>query len=500
MLPGGDLPLPRRPRCGRRFSAGTGVGLEATTTKTAGTVDSPQEAADSSPFGPQRLLLTTGLIFTVATVAFETLAIATILPAVVADLGGLNLYGWAFSAFLLTQLVGIVVAGLLADERGPMLPFVLGIGLFSLGLLVGGLAPTMLALVAGRALQGLGGGAISAIAYVGVGRGYPESAKPRMLALLSTAWVVPGLVGPALSGLMAETLGWRSVFLALVPLPLITGFLAVPALRRMPAGVAAADGRPRAVAAVVLAAGAGMLLAGIGLHDLLPALALIAAGLVLTIPALRGLLPAGTLRAAAGMPAAIATMTLLNLAFFGVDVFVPLALVEVRGATVAFAGLALTAATISWTAGSWIQARTAERVSRRTMARIGILLLGIAFVLTAAALLPSVPLAVAVGGWGVAGLGMGLAYTTHSLAMLELAEPGQEGEAAASLNLSSVLGSGFGAGIGGALIALLQGQGEPLARALLVQYGAMLAVAAVAFIAARGLPGRSGPPGVGPPG
>jgi MFS family permease len=192
------------------------------------------------------------------------------------------------------------------------------------------------------------------------------------------------------------------------------------------------------------------------------------------------------------MPATVATMILLNLAFFGVDVYVPLALVEVRETTVAFAGLALTAATILWTAGSWIQARTAERVTRRTMARLGILLLGIAFALTAAVLFPAVPLAVGIGGWGIAGLGMGLAYTTHSLAMLELAEPGQEGEAAASLNLASVLGSGFGAGIGGALIALVQGQGQPLAIALLVQFGAMFLVAAVAFATARGLPGRLG--------
>jgi hypothetical protein len=84
---------------------------------------------------------------------------------------------------------------------------------------------------------------------------------------------------------------------------------------------------------------------------------------------------------------------------------------------------------------------------------------------------------------------MGLAYTTLSLSMLELAEPGQEGDASASLQLASVLGSGFGAGIGGALIALLQSRGEPLTRALLLQDGVMVAVAVLAFLAAQGLPG-----------
>jgi MFS family permease len=181
-------------------------------------------------------------------------------------------------------------------------------------------------------------------------------------------------------------------------------------------------------------------------------------------------------------------MGLLNLAFFGVDVFVPLTLVEVRGSAVAVAGIALTAATMAWSAGSWVQARTAEQISRRAMTRIGVVLLAISFLLMIAVLFPTVPLPVGIVGWGIAGLGMGLAYTTLSLAMLELAEPGQEGEGSASLNLAAVLGSGFGAGIGGAFVALLSHEGETLTRALLVQDVVMLGVAALAFVAARGLP------------
>ncbi|MCA9864746.1 MAG: hypothetical protein KC432_17045, partial [Thermomicrobiales bacterium] len=148
----------------------------------------------------------------------------------------------------------------------------------------------------------------------------------------------------------------------------------------------------------------------------------------------------------------------------------------------------LTAATLAWSAGSWIQARTAERVSRRKMTRLGIALLTLSFLLMVAVLFPAVPLPVGIAGWGLAGLGMGLAYTTLSLAMLELAEPGQEGEGSASLNLAAVLGSGFGAGIGGAFVALLSQEGESLTQALLVQDWVMLGVAVLAFVAARGLP------------
>jgi predicted MFS family arabinose efflux permease len=232
-------------------------------------------------------------------------------------------------------------------------------------------------------------------------------------------------------------------------------------------------------------------LTGITLRDPVPALALTLAGLALAIPAMRRLLPAGTLRALPGMPATVATMGLLNLAFFGVDAFVPLALVDVRGTSVAFAGLALTAATITWSTGSWIQARTAHRIPRRRMVRIGLVVLGVSFLVTGAVLFPLAPVLLGVVGWGIAGLGMGLGYTTLSLSMLELAEPGQEGDASASLQLASVLGSGLGAGIGGALIALMHLRGETLSHALLLQDGLMLAVVGLGLVAARGMPART---------
>lgn len=451
-------------------------------------------AIDESPFGPRRLGLTVGLLLTVSFVAFETLAVSTVLPAVVADLGGLHLYGWAFSAFLLTQLVGIVVSGLLADQRGPAVPFVLGIVFFSLGLLVGGLAPTMPVLIAGRALQGLGGGAIGSIAYVAIGRGYPEVAKPRMLALLSTAWVLPGLIGPGLAGVMSDALGWRSVFLALAPLPGLAALLAYPVLRRMPAGTRSPETRSRVVNAVVLAIGAGALLAGIGRLDPLTALSLVVAGAAIALFAMRRLFPAGTLRAAPGMPATVVSMGLLNLAFAGVSAFVPLALVDVRGLSVASAGFALTTASMTWTAAAWVQARTALWASRRTTAWAGLLCLGCAFVVTAAVLDVRTPLLAAYVGWGMAGLGMGLAYTTFGLAMLEQAAPGQEGDASASLQLAAVLGSALGAGIGGAIVGLAAARGEPLARALLLQDGLMLLVVLLGFVAARGLPRTARPP------
>src|SRR5579862_5709878 len=126
---------------------------------------------------PARRLLTVGLVLAVTLVAFEALAIATILPVVSRHLGDLRLYGWVFSAFLLASLIGIVVAGTLAD-RVPLGRLMLaGLALFALGLVIDGTAPDMPVLVAGRAVQGLGAGVVPAVAYVAISRCYPDESR-----------------------------------------------------------------------------------------------------------------------------------------------------------------------------------------------------------------------------------------------------------------------------------------------------------------------------------
>src|SRR4051812_45823702 len=156
-----------------------------------------------------RRALTLGLVLNVTIVASEALAISTIMPIVARELGGLDLYGWVFSGFFLGSLLGIVAAGILIDRGSLARPFAIGIGLFSVGLLIGGFAPSMPVLVAARVIQGFGAGAIPAVAYVSIGRALPEALRPRMFATLSTAWVVPGVIGPTIAGLVAETLHWR---------------------------------------------------------------------------------------------------------------------------------------------------------------------------------------------------------------------------------------------------------------------------------------------------
>jgi MFS family permease len=196
------------------------------------------------------------------------------------------------------------------------------------------------------------------------------------------------------------------------------------------------------------------------------------------------------MRAAAGLPAAVAAMALLNLGFFGVDAFVPLALVDLRGQTILFASIALTGGTVAWTVGSWVQARYAATGSRRRLIQTGLAILAFGCALFVPVLWPMVPVALGPVAWTIAGLGMGLAYATLSLVVLETAPKGQEGSAAASLQIASVLGSGLGTGIGGALIASLGAGQNLMGPALTIQFVAMVGILALGVFTARRLPHR----------
>jgi MFS family permease len=314
--------------------------------------------------------LTAGLLLVVAAAAFESLAVATILPLVVHDLGGLALYGWAFSLFTLANILGIALGGSAADRCGPAPPLAVGIGVFLVGLAGGGLAPTMPVLIASRALQGCGSGLLTAAVYVAIGRSYGHPLQARMLASLSSAWVIPGLVGPAAAGLLADYLGWRWVFLGLIPLPLLAALLLWSPLTHLSQRleVTARHGS-RFADAAQLSLGVGMVLTGLSVPLAWSTVGMGLVGVGLSLRAFCRLTPPGTLRAAPGVPATIATMSLLTLAFFGVDVFLPLALTTGRHQPVWVSGLAYTATTLGWAVGAWTVERLAARQSHRRLLR-----------------------------------------------------------------------------------------------------------------------------------
>jgi len=449
---------------------------------------------DAGPSAPRdgvlargRRGLTFGLVSTITLVGFEALAVATVLPDVSKDLGGIGLYGWVFSAFFLGNLVGIVAAGRSADLEGPAKPFVVGLLLFAVGLLGAGCAPSMAVLVAARAVQGLGAGAIPAVAYVAIGRAYPQSLQPRMFAVISSAWVLPGLIGPAISGLVADSFGWRYVFLGLLPLVLFTGTMTTPALRVLgaPGGRAGPDRRREAL---LVALGAGLVLGGASARSLLLGLPLVVLGVGTGARAFTRLMPHGTLRLRNGLPAAVALRGILTFAFFGTDAYVTLTLTSLRGASATLAGSALTAGTLTWTAGAWLQERRVHSAGPRAFVRAGALVIacGIAGMIVTAQV--EVPIAVAVVAWGLGGLGMGLSYAPLSLIVLGEAAPGSEGMATAALQLCDTLGIALGTGACGAIVAAGDALGWTRASALTIAFALCGAIAIAASAAARRVP------------
>ena len=273
--------------------------------------------------------LKVGLVAVVTLVAFESLAVITILPEIEADLGGIAWYGWVTTAFFLGTMIGIVFAGDQADRRGAGPPYVLGLILFAVGLVIGGLAPAMPMLVTGRFVQGFGAGVVPAIGYVAIGRAFTEAERPRMFAVISTAWVVPGLVGPVLAERVSDAVGWRWVFLALLPLVAVAGSFVVPAMMRLGPleGVAPPGGpfrRRRMVEAVRVAAGAALIVASFTASRwlLVPG---VVGGVLIGFGPLSRLTPPGTLRARPGLPSVVLSRGLLTFAFFGTDTFVPYA-------------------------------------------------------------------------------------------------------------------------------------------------------------------------------
>ncbi|MDG6104721.1 MFS transporter [Dactylosporangium aurantiacum] len=401
----------------------------------------------------RRNALTAGMVTLVTFVAFEAVAVTAAMPTVAQALDGVALYGFAFGGPFATGIVATVAAGTWCDRRGPARPTLTGVVLFSLGLLVAGLAQDIWTLIAGRLVQGFGGGLITVALYVVVGRAYPAAEHPKVFSALSAAWVLPAVVGPAVAGLIVEHLGWRWVFLLIAAATLPVAAVIHPHVRRIAGGAGTAAGT-RVPWAVGVAGGVLLLHWGGQRHGL-DALLLVAGGLLVVAACGPRLLPAGTFTGRRGLPSVILVRGFAGAAFMQADVFIPLLLTRERGLTPSLAGLTLTAGALLWSAGSWIQARQGQRFTPAVRLRAG--LTGIALgVLSAVAMVaPAVPVAAVVAGWCVAGFGMGLASPTVSALVLQLSPPDEQGVNSSALSVADSLLTTVVLAVGGSVFAAL---------------------------------------------
>jgi EmrB/QacA subfamily drug resistance transporter len=316
-------------------------------------------------------------------VALDTSVVATAMPTVIGQIGGIELYGWVFSAYLLTGTVTVPIYGKLADLFGRKPVFLAAIAMFLVGSMLCGQAQSMEQLILFRLLQGLGAGGVLPITQTVLGDVYQLEERARITGLFSTIWGVAGLLGPAIGGFLTEHVSWRWVFyvnfpLCVLSIILISSFLHEHLQRRR----VSID----YIGAVSLSAAVALLLVALqttGNQPLQVALYLVAAALVPVFiwqerRAPEPLVPLWLFRQRA---IAVSTLggLLMGCALYGQSTFLPPFVQGVMGATPTVSGFVLASSSISWPAASTLGGRLLLRWGFRAPCVLGGVLLTIGF-------------------------------------------------------------------------------------------------------------------------
>ncbi len=448
-----------------------------------------ESLAPNSSWSPPFRALTIGILLALGLVAFESLAVSTVMPRVAHDLNGLNLYGWAFSLFQLANIIGIFWAGQTADRRGPAFPFAVALSVFLLGLVCSSLAVNMPMLLLGRVFQGWGAGVVATVIYVVVQLGYPPHLRASMLASLSAAWILPTLVGPLLASFLADHLTWRAVFWVLIPLVLPSLLLTLPALARLRPGVSSPK-KSTLPMAVVLAIGTTLMLAGLSAHNASSPFLLVG-GIGLMAMAFPHLFPPGILQAKPGVPAGVVLRACMLWSFVGFEAFLPLGLTELRQVSLQTAALTLMAGSLSWSVGSWIQARLEAlhgRPGRPVRIRLGFSMIFLGCLLVALTILPlGFWVGFAACGWLIVGLGMGVCFAAITLEVLEVAKEDEKGTTSSWLQSGDVLASALSAGLMGTVLVLGGDLGWARANSYVVVFVFLLSAPILGFFVSGNL-------------
>ena len=421
-------------------------------------------APDDTPrFEPgRRRAVTFALALISATAALEGTVVSTAMPTIVGDLQGLSLYSWVFSIFLLTSTVTMPIYGRLADKHGRRRVLLLATGLFLLGALACATARSMPQLIVARGLQGVGAGGLLPVAIAVVADLYALRERARVQALFSAIWGTASLVGPLLGAFLTLSFGWRSIFLVVVPLALVSLALEATHMRESRAS------RPEpfdGVGGATLAAGVTALLLAT-LHDAggaahLPRrLALLgAAAVLLAVFARRQarrehpLVPLSLLTHRHTASPYLAG-ALLGTTIFGVDTFVPLFVQGARGGTAAAAGAVVTPVMFFWATSATFATRALVRHGFRATARVGTLLIAVGCAALLAAARAEAGVAWISAACALVGMGLGPVATSQMLAVQHAAPESERGVASSLVPFFRTLGGSLGVGaLGGVLSA-----------------------------------------------
>lgn len=376
--------------------------------------------------------------------SLDVTVVGTAMPTIAGKLGGVELYGWVFSAYLLASTVTVPIYGRLADLWGRRPSYLLGLAIFLLGSLVCGLSTSMPMLVAARLLQGLGAGALVPVTLVAIGDMYAVGERAKLMGVFSLVWGLSSVLGPTLGGALV-VLGWPWVFWVNLPIGVVA-FVVVAATLRDPPRV---TGSRLDVlgAGLVAAATSSLLLGAKTLEEGRVALgsAELCAGALLAWVFVRverrahsPILPLALFEEPAIARAAPAGV-LIGGVLFSAVAYVPLYLRAVSGWATVAAGAALIPMSLCWTSAAWASGRLISRHGFRAPVVGGAAFIALGSALAAAAVLAARP-AWLIVGTGVVGAGLGLHVTATNLAVQERVGFRLRGAATATLQFSRTLG------------------------------------------------------------
>jgi EmrB/QacA subfamily drug resistance transporter len=429
--------------------------------------------------GGRRRAITAGLLLGMSLGAMEATVVGTAMPTVIATLGGLAHYSWVFSAYLLTSTASVPIWGRLSDLFGRRRMYLSGIGVFLLGSILSGAATSMTTLIAARAIQGLGAGAIIPLSMTIVGELYTLAERARTQAVFSGVWGVASVAGPLVGGYITDALNWRWVFYLNLPFGLLAVaviVLAYPPARRVQ------QVRVDWLGAALLFGGISALLVALALRGSAAfwayagSAALLAAFVAVERRVPEPILPLDLLRSPL-MARTVAVVFLVGTALFGAIAFIPLFVQAVMGGTATEAGQVLTPLFMGWVVMSIVAARLTVRLGYRRLAIAGSLLMTMGFVGLTAVGADSPRSAVLLSGLLI-GSGMGLSMLSLLLAVQHGVDRANLGIATSLNQFSRSVGAAVGVSAMGALMARqLPGVATGGAEALAAT-GAMLTGAA----------------------
>jgi MFS family permease len=410
--------------------------------------------------------LVAGLLLAVSLHAFDELVLVISLPNIVADLGGAQWYGLSLAAYMITSLVAVAWAGDWIDQHGPGGIFGFALLVFSVGLGLAIQAPNIETLIGARMLQGFGGGVVWTVAYSVINRLAAVEIKSRMVAMLDSAWLLPSLLAPVVGGFLVDYLSWRWIFILQVPLVVLIASLVLPQLKAL-------DYEPQAPCYDSLKNALQ-----IGLWSLVifwvvaepPGWLwlLLPVALAGIWPPLNRVMPSGWLSLSNPLAVAVVLLGLSFFAFFGMETFMPLFLIEERGFSTSKAGLLFTFAAFAWVAASFGQSWLDQKISHQRSMLIGLVLLVMTLAIILLTLNPAVSPAWLYLAWCLGGFGMGLTFNAAATAAMLATDKGKEGATAAATGMAETLGIALAGGIGGGIKNQVEFQGGSLSDALLL--------------------------------